>query len=322
MERGPADIASACLLTVFAFPVNAASGSAVTPRNDFRYYGTDLDSSLYSGKKYQTENAYFRDEAELFGSADYTDVCETIQNAADKIGMNVGFFIGGNYRSDNQTMEFCRDSIISLFGNDADTSSVFVYLDFEGESPSFDFICCQHDATLYYPPDGLDERQVDMRDNMYKYLPSSGSTIYTSAVINAIEAFCSDLEYYYDEGMVWETSYYNEEKGAFRYVFFGIVLEGPLPPYKYLFVFLAIGIIIGLIVAASSVSSIKKKYKFRETQNASAYTSRNRIKFNNVSDRFLREHTTRVKIESSSSHGGGGGGFGGGGSFSGTGGHR
>lgn len=320
MSRAAAFIlAAAVMLCIAVFPACAQNNDSVVPRNTFTYYANDYQSSLYSPKYTKTENAYLGDEAELFGEYDFNTIFSDIQDAADKTGINVAVFIGGNYRSDGLTRTFAETCVEMLFGTKAETNSLFLYLDFEGHSSSYDYIDAYHDARLYYPNSGFNDRIEEMIDDMYKFLPKSGSTVYTSDVTKAIQAFCSDVRHYYEKGMVWEASYYNEEIGEYRYVFFGNVLSGPLPPYKHFFIFLVIGIIIGILVSISNANSIKKKYKFRETPNASVYTSRNRIKFNNVSDRFINEHTTSYRIQSSS---GGGGGHGGGGSHGGGGGHR
>lgn len=316
---------AAFLLCLVLFSMAAVTAFAddrvLIPKNDgFMYYANDYSSALYADDYKKTENAYFRDESEMLNSTEIGSAFEEIQNAADKTGIKVAVFIGGQYRNDSLTEAFTQECTKLLFGENAETNSVFLYMDFEGHSPSYDYICTYHDAKLYYPNSGFDDRVEEMVQNMYKYLPKSGKTIYSSAVTGAIECFCNDVVYYYDQGSAWESTYYNQEDSEYRYVFFGNVIKGPLPPYRYWWFFVILGVLIGLVVAASSVSSIRKKYKFRETPNASAYTSRNRIRFNSVNDQFMREHTSSYRIQSSSSSGGGGGG--GGGSFGGGGGHR
>ncbi len=304
-------------------PVSAAGSSVAEPENSFTYSSSDINQSLYSGDYYRSENAYFKDEALVFNDESYySKFKNSVQRTADEIGMNVGIFLGGNYRSDSTTESFTRNSIIELFTLDPDQNSVFLYLDFEGQSPSYDYICTCHDAKLYYPSSGLDDRVEEMIQNMYDYLPSSGSTIYKSKVESAINSFTADLKLYKKKGPCWESSYHNDEKNCYRYVFFGTIIESTIRPFKFWYVFLAVGIIVGLIISIYSSKNIRNKYKFRELQKASAYTSRNRIRFNQVTDQFLREHTTKVYIPPAESSGGGGGGGGGGGSFGGGGGHR
>ena len=294
------------------------------PIHDFSYSNLDMEACLYSGDYYYNENAYFKDEARIFDDDSYYKKIEQmIKNTADEHNLNIGVFIGGLYRSDDDTVKFTQNSIKTLFNMDWDQNSVFLYLDFEGRSVSYDYICTCHDAKLYYTDSGLDNRVEDMIQNMYKYLPSSGSKIYKSKVKEAINSFIVDLAVYKKDGAVWDSYYYNEEKDCYRYVLFGNIIDQSFRPFKYWYVFLGIGILLGLIVGAFSNSMIRDKYKFRELQKASVYTSRNLIRFNEVRDQFIREHTTSVYIPPRNSSGGGGGSFGGGGgSFGGGGGHR
>ena len=315
-------VAATVMLCMIAMPVFAGKDDSVVPKNKFDYYSNDYDSSLYSSTNKRTENAYIGDEAQVLSPGDLGTVFEDIQDAADKTGINVAVFLGGNYRSDSVTRTFAAQCSEKLFGATSEVKSIFLYLDFEGRSSSYDYIDTDNDAQLYYPSTGLDDRIEEMVQNMYRFLPKSGETIYRSDVVNAIQSFCNDVRDYYYKGMSWDASYYNKGLGEYHYVFFGTVLSSPLPPYKHFFVFVFIEIIIGILVSISNANSIKKKYKFRETPNASVYTSRNRIYFNNVTDRFLHEHTTSYRMSSSSSGGHGGGGFSGGGSHGGGGGHR
>lgn len=296
------------------------------PKHDFSYSAIDTDSALYDGNYYYNENAYFKDEACVFGeNADNSEIHKLIQSTANEIGINVGIFIGGLYRNDKQTETFAAISNETLFGTDWDTNSIFLYLDFEGHKPSYDYIDTYHDAKLYYTDStsGIVNRIDDIIEDMYVYLPSSGSTIYRSKVISAINAFLNDLKKYKKRGYVLESCYYNEEKDCYRYNFFGNIIETPFRPYKFAVVFLVIGLFLGIIIALLRAKSVRRTYKFRETVLASAYTSQQRIQFVNAQDIFLHEHTSRVRIESSSGGGGhGGGGFSGGGSHGGGGGHR
>ncbi len=296
------------------------------PVHDFNYSASDMEMSLLSGDYYYgyDENAYFKDEAKVFDDEKYyTEIENLIQRTADETGLNIGVFLGGLYRNDSATETFTVNAIKSLFSMDWDQNSVFLYLDFEGKSISYDYICTCHDAKLYYPDSGMNDRVEEMIQHMYRYLPSSGNTIYKTKVKDAIDAFTSDLKKYKNKGPVWDSCYHNDEKDCYRYVLFGTIIDQPFRPFKYWYAFLGIGLVIGLLIGTLSNKSIRKKYKFRDPQKASVYTSNNLIHFNEVRDQFLTEHTTRTYIPpSDSSSGGGGGGGGGGGSFGGGGGHR
>ena len=61
----------------------------------------------------------------------------------------------------------------------------------------------------------------------------------------------------------------------------------------------------GLIAAIIAIVSVISSYKFKYTPSANAYLDGSKTNFYRRSDRFIREFTTRTKIESSSGGGGG-----------------
>lgn len=75
------------------------------------------------------------------------------------------------------------------------------------------------------------------------------------------------------------------------------------------------GLVIGLIAALITFFAVKSHYKFKSALSPTTYINRKNLVFHNQYDHFVREYTTKVKIESSS--GGGGGSRGGGGRSSG-----
>ena len=70
------------------------------------------------------------------------------------------------------------------------------------------------------------------------------------------------------------------------------------------------GFVIGLIVALITFFAVKTHYKFKSALAPTAYVNRKNLTFHNQYDRFVRQYTSRVRIESSSGGGGGGGGGG------------
>lgn len=303
--------------------VDKTGRRAVTPVHKFPYTSSNYRDALYTNDYYFGETYYFRDEAEIFKDNDEEtkEIVKMIGDTARETGINVSIFLGGLYRTDSETKSFTQKGSEMLYGTDPDTNCLFLYLDFEGHSPSFDYIDAYHDARLYYTNSGFEDRIEDMIQGMYKYLPKSGQKIYRDSVKSAIESFLRDVKVYKEKGPAWEWSYYNEEAACYRYAFFGRIISLPFPPYKFFYVAIVVGVALGLIIGGLRKSSIRRQYKFREAQKASAYTSRNNISFNDSQDRFLTEHTSRVRLQSSSG-GGGGGSFGGGGSHGGGGGHR
>ena len=71
------------------------------------------------------------------------------------------------------------------------------------------------------------------------------------------------------------------------------------------------------------ITSIRKRYKFKESVSASVYTSKQKMHMREKTDDFIGRNVIKTKIQSSSgSHGGGGGGSHGGGHVGGGGGGR
>ena len=89
--------------------------------------------------------------------------------------------------------------------------------------------------------------------------------------------------------------------------------------------YLPVGMLCGIVIALIMFFSIKSTYKFKKSCDSSVYVERNETDFTVRDDRFIRQYTTKTKIESSSSSGGShhsGGGSHGGGSHGGGGRHR
>lgn len=240
-------------LSCFSMTVSAAE-QPVTPRHDFNYRGNSVEESLDMQNSFKTSNAYFRDEAEIFNETDERDLTELIQNTADKMKMNLGIFIGGNYRSDSQTKTFTENACRKIFGNKADTNSVFIYLDFEQQDTAFDFIRTQHDAQLYYPDSGKNNRIDLILDDMYRYLPSSDEPIYSKDVYQAVKAACSDLVSYANSGPVSDSSYRNNEAKQYRSVILGRIISTSFTPLN-LPLICVVGFFV-LIIVLSFISSI------------------------------------------------------------------
>lgn len=278
-----------------------------------------IDQALEASPHYRSEKAYFCDEAELFDEKTRKEIFDRVEETSKSIGMGVAVYIGGYSRSNSYTREFLGVALEKLFGTGDGDDSVGVYLDFEGgyAGSAHDFIDTYRDAYFWYPELGEDDtssknRVERMLDDMYAYLPSSGSTIYKSDVKNAIDSFLDDLVTYKEAGIVNGLHYQVAESGKWRFTQFGNIYESPIY-YNYFFIFLLISLIVGIFTFVLFGSSIRKKYMFRESYSVSGYTSRNRIRLNNTQDIFVREYTTKHKIESSSGGGGGHGGGGGGG---------
>ena len=134
-----------CLCCLFGVTVQAAN--PVIPKTDFDYLGTDVTASVQS--TYRSGRAFFKDEADILPASMERDVWEKIQSTADYLNVNIAVFLGGNYRTDPETEQFTRDGTNTIFGSTSDT--MFIYLDFEGYSPAYDYIWTSNNAQTIYP---------------------------------------------------------------------------------------------------------------------------------------------------------------------------
>ncbi len=167
---------SVCMLLLFS--ITAYAVSPVTPKTSFDYRGTDTEASLVS--QYRDSKAFFRDEAEILTGKQQEEIWEKLQAVTDDMDIKVAVFLGGNYRSDPETEDFAHDCAVSLFGNDSD--SLFIYLDFEGHSPAYDYIRALNKAERIFNKAAID----DIFDVMYEYLPPSDEPVYSDDVKKAL----------------------------------------------------------------------------------------------------------------------------------------
>ena len=272
-----------------------------------------VQQALESDKYYRSDHAYFKDEAGIFNESLQNEMFEKTKKTAAAIDMNVAVFIGGYKRNDDFTVDFAGEASEYLFGTDDSVDAVFLYLDFEGNLPGqgYDLINAYHNAYFYYPDLGEDDnsrknRVQRMLDDMYNYLPKSGQEIRLSKVKSAIDVFLEDLVKYKEAGVVNGLHYRSAESGLYYFTEFGKISSAPIY-YNHFFIFLLISLVAGAAAFYFYGNHIKNKYKFRESYSASGYTSQNNMRINTSSDVFIREYTTKIKIESSSGghHGGG-----------------
>lgn len=126
--------------------------------------------------------------------------------------------------------------------------------------------CISGEADYKY----FDNKRVkDMSDTCEKYY-------FNHDDVGNLNAFYDKVEYYYDKG---QFSKFNFSFGA--------------------------AAIVGLIAAAIGVGVVCSRYKFHYQPTANNYLDGSRINFYRRTDRFVREFTTKAKIESSSDGGGG-----------------
>lgn len=168
-----------CSLTVYA-------DSPVTPKNSFGYRGTDVISSIES--PYRTYQTYLKDEAEILPEKAEKDLWEKLQAVSENTNVKLAVFIGGNYRTDIETENFTYDCVAALFGTTAD--ALFIYLDFEGQSPAYDYIRAFNGAERTY----TEAKRTAILNTMYRYLPKSTEPVYASSVQQALDSGLNEIE--------------------------------------------------------------------------------------------------------------------------------
>ena len=132
-----------------------------------------------------------------------------------------------------------------------------------------------------------DVNQVKLRDDVTSYL-SAG------AYYDAFIEFITETENYINAGIPNYEYVYDPATDS------NIQNDGYVN-YK---VFLVAGVA-GLIVALITVIVVIRRYKFHSVPTAANYIDRKDTFFREKNDTFLREHTTRIKIETDSGSGGG-----------------
>ena len=178
-----------CLLPLYGLDAHA---------DDNQYQGWDGD---WRASKL-IDNEY--GESGLFSNDNRNNLNEKIRSYARDLEMNIIVYIGGNYRSDNDTEWFCRDTYTENFGEDTD--GVFYYLDLSGKSPAYDYIATSGKAVLLY------EKNIDdIFDHLDTYLPSSGQLIQEQDIYDAVNSFLSQLSYY-SENKPSSFAYYHDKK--------------------------------------------------------------------------------------------------------------
>jgi len=160
------------------FSVTAYAANPVIPKTSFEYRGMDIEPSVKS--IYRTDHAYFKDEADILTEKSEKELWEKLQATVDYLNVNIAFFVGGNYRTDDETVTFTQKATESIFGSNSD--SIFIYLDFEGYSPAYDYIRTLNKADEIFS----ETKRNKILNVMYQNLPKSTEPVYEDAVRTAI----------------------------------------------------------------------------------------------------------------------------------------
>ena len=286
-------LAAAVLLCLMILPLCSIDASAV--------------HNFAKGWNGDTNGSGVIDDYGLFSEDPDTlkDLNQAVRETAEDLEMNILIFLAGSdymYMTDISTEIFADDNYDEIFGEDTD--GVFYYLDISGKSPAYDYISTSGKAVLSY------KNNIDsIFSKLDYYLPSSGSTVYSNDIADAIKAFLDCLKEY-DSDTSGLTYYHDVSSGKYFYYKGGdLIITTSRPPAKTL-LYGAVSAVIGAIVGAISYAIGKSRYKFKNSTDAGVYVSQEKTRYFQNEDTFLREHTSRTRIETDSggSRGGGGGG--------------
>lgn len=191
---------------------------------------------------------------------------------------DVGFGLDGIDACD-YAEQYCYDT----FGSDPDSVVYLIDLDYRWISMDGDLLNYFNSSRFNTMMDTCEECYMDYND------------------VENLEFFYHYLEYYYNEGTVE----YDPSIGAL-----GDDFEGAIEYYDddtVDFTMIFGGFIAGIIGAAISVGVVLARYKTHQSPSANSYLNRSSVNMYNNQDYYIREFTTRTRIESSSGGGRSGG---------------
>lgn len=230
-------------------------------------------------------SAGINDMAGLYSEDELAYLEEYQQKVADSTGWNiavvttnVGFGLDGIDACD-YAEQYCYDT----FGDDPDSVVYLIDLDYRWISMDGDLLNYFNSSRFDTMMDACEDHYMDYEDvenleTFYYYLDyyrNSGTVEYDPTIGALGDDFEDAIEYYDDDDF-----YINLE------VVFGCF-------------------IMGIIGAAISVGIVLARYKTHHAPSANSYLNRSSVNMYNNQDYFVREYTTRTRIDSGSSGGGG-----------------
>ena len=263
--------------------------------------------------EYKGESVYFYDEGALFTKEQRQQIISRMMETSRTVEFNLAIYSGSQKRSDSEIKRIARDGAKSTFSFRKYNGTVYLYIDMDGLKNAFDYMFAANDAFLYYTngDSGSDDRIDHILEAMERSFPAGGQKIVPEKIVEGLEEYCRQLIHYKQEGAVSGIYYRDEATGDYVYYQNGQIVHSKWKPYRFWYAGLGGGVIVGLFVAMVIGAAIKKHYKFKISEPASVYTSKEKMLMRASDDIFIGKHVSKVRIQSSSSggHGGGGGGF-------------
>ena len=227
-------------------------------------------------------SAGINDMAGLYSDAELEHLEARQEEVSELTGWNiavvttdVGFGLDGIDACD-YAEQYCYDT----FGDDPDSVVYLIDLDYRWISMDGDLLNYFNSSRFDTMMDTCEECYMDYKD------------------VENLEFFYHYLEYFYNEGTVE----YDPTVGALGDDFEDAIVWDDETTIDLTMIFG--GFIAGLIGAAISVGIVLARYKTHHAPSANSYLNRSSVNMYNNQDYFVREYTTRTRIESSSSGGG------------------
>lgn len=221
------------------------------------------------------------DMAGIYTPSEISELEKKQQEVSDLTGWNIAVVtLNAGLGTDGaDAMRFAEDYYDETFGSDS--SSVVYLIDLDYRHFAMD-----GDPLNYFNTKRLDKMITECEKKYFDYDD-----------VGNLETFYFYLEFYYKQGTVA----YDSNVGAKGSGFVPSMGVQKGFDFKVLFAFIATGV----IAAAVSVSIVLSRYKFHHAPTANCYLNSNTVNIYRRQDRFVREYTTRTRIDSGGSSGGG-----------------
>lgn len=268
-------------------PVASLSASAARPYPEYK------------------ENIGFYDIQGVVDDEDEAELTALIREAADEIDMYVAVVIIGPETPltfDSEVIAYADQLYTDMFnsgpvGVEEDTDGILLLIN---NATKYDFITTSGIGQIYFSNDPDNDRINMIFDDIWDAMLDGNYK-------RVVRDFCDSICYYYDKGYSHSDYVYEPGKG-YGMIENGVLVWKDAPPKDYtvwLFVSLCCAGA-GLITAICVYFGVQSSYKFKKSLNPTNYICNSESVMHESSDNFLREYTSKVRIQSSSSSGGGG----------------
>lgn len=222
----------------------------------------------FGASAYQSGSVGIDDQAGLYSSEQITQLEKRQQEVAEHTGWNIAVVTSNTeFRDLDAAIDYAEAYYDKTFGIDSSGILYLVNIDHR-------HVCISGDADYYYFNDSRVNRMLDDCERCYMDYDDVGN----------LETFYNYVEKYYDAGPFESANepYYSSSKK------FNVLLA----------------MIAGLIAAGIAILIVYNRYKFHYAPSANHYLNNDKVRFYNRQDRFIREFTTRTRIDSGGSSGG------------------